>query len=91
MKTALHITASNSFETPIFLGAYEDYSPSDEDDLKDTSICYLPHETGRCRAYIEKWGFDASSRRCVKFTYGGCGGNANNFDTKEACEQRCLG
>ncbi|KAL5112326.1 Histone acetyltransferase KAT5 [Taenia crassiceps] len=34
---------------------------------------------------------DGSESECVQFTYGGCGGNANNFETKEACEERCLG
>jgi hypothetical protein len=26
---------------------------------------------------------------CEAFSYGGCEGNANNFETKAACEQAC--
>ncbi|VUZ46682.1 unnamed protein product [Hymenolepis diminuta] len=55
----------------------------------DTSVCLLPHKTGNCRGYIQRWGFDPNSGKCVQFVYGGCGGNGNNFETLEACEQRC--
>ena len=27
--------------------------------------------------------------RCVRFTYGGCQGNENNFLTKRDCEETC--
>lgn len=57
----------------------------------NVSVCSLPREQGNCLAYIERWGFDTASKRCVQFIYGGCGGNGNNFETKAACEQRCLG
>ncbi|VDN99948.1 unnamed protein product [Rodentolepis nana] len=56
----------------------------------DTSICYLPHESGSCEADMRRWGFHADSSKCIQFHYGGCGGNANNFRTKTECEQRCL-
>ena len=52
-------------------------------------LCDLPSETGRCRAYIPSWYYDSGEERCKTFIYGGCGGNANRFATKEACEQRC--
>jgi hypothetical protein len=29
--------------------------------------------------------------QCEKFTYGGCKGNLNNFDTQAECENRCGG
>ena len=53
------------------------------------TACELPIEPGPCRAAIPRWGFDSTSGRCEEFVYGGCGGNANNFETREACEQRC--
>ena len=27
---------------------------------------------------------------CQQFWFGGCDGNGNRFDSKEACEQRCV-
>ena len=63
----------------------------DEDDYEETDICHLPHERGSCKSYTYRWGFDASSGKCIQFVYGGCNGNENNFETKEMCEQRCLG
>lgn len=27
---------------------------------------------------------------CEGFNYGGCKGNANNFETKQACENACV-
>ncbi|EDW64677.2 male accessory gland serine protease inhibitor [Drosophila virilis] len=58
-------------------------------------VCSQPHSRngdGRisCEAYIPRWSFDANANECVKFIYGGCGGNDNSFDTKEICEEKCL-
>lgn len=33
--------------------------------------------------------YDVQSSRCVKFTYSGCGGNANRFETRAMCEVAC--
>lgn len=44
-------------------------------------------DTGMCRAYFEKYGYDTLQKKCVKFVYGGCGGNANRFSTLQACDQ----
>ncbi|PVD26595.1 hypothetical protein C0Q70_14272 [Pomacea canaliculata] len=52
--------------------------------------CDMPAVTGRCRALIYRYYFDKAQQQCVKFIFGGCNGNDNNFYTKEECEQRCL-
>ena len=39
--------------------------------------CQQPLVTGPCRGAIPKWG--SKDGECVQFTYGGCGGNDNNF------------
>ena len=36
-----------------------------------------------------RWYFDAGKGGCVQFTYGGCGGNANNFKTLAECNDAC--
>lgn len=53
------------------------------------SLCELPVESGPCRAAISRYAFHSATGRCELFTYGGCQGNANNFETLEACEARC--
>lgn len=52
-------------------------------------ICSLPPETGPCYASKPRYHFDPASRQCREFIYGGCEGNANNFQTIEECEKRC--
>jgi len=53
--------------------------------------CKLPAHTGNCRASFERWFFNSTVARCETFTYGGCESNANNFETKRACKDRCVG
>ncbi|XP_067680592.1 papilin-like isoform X6 [Haliotis asinina] len=56
---------------------------------RSQDICILPSETGPCRALITRWAYDSSTNECREFTYGGCSGNPNNFESKESCERRC--
>jgi hypothetical protein len=51
--------------------------------------CEVPIEVGPCEAAIPRWGFDADTGACVGFLYGGCQGNANNFETAVACRRAC--
>lgn len=53
--------------------------------------CSLPEASGPCEAAIPRWRFDEAADTCVQFTYGGCGGNTNNFTTRAACETACGG
>nr|DAC80551.1 TPA_inf: conotoxin superfamily conkunitzin 1 [Conus magus] len=55
------------------------------------SDCKLPKETGPCRALMPSYYYDLSTETCEPFIYGGCGGNANRFDTFAECKQRCAG
>ncbi len=41
-------------------------------------------------AIFQKWYFNKESGHCEEFTFGGCGGNANRFDTKQSCEGVCV-
>ncbi|VDO95435.1 unnamed protein product [Soboliphyme baturini] len=54
-----------------------------------TDICTLPAETGPCRTSEIRYFYNAQSRKCEEFLYGGCLGNANNFETKKECETYC--
>ncbi|XP_060928770.1 amyloid-like protein 2 isoform X1 [Limanda limanda] len=53
------------------------------------AVCALEGETGPCRASMPRWHFDMSQRKCVRFIYGGCAGNRNNFDSEEYCMAVC--
>uniref|UniRef100_A0A8C5RIG1 BPTI/Kunitz inhibitor domain-containing protein n=1 Tax=Laticauda laticaudata TaxID=8630 RepID=A0A8C5RIG1_LATLA len=55
------------------------------------SFCYLPAETGPCEALITRFYYNSALNKCQKFTYGGCHGNVNNFETKEECHHTCVG
>lgn len=54
-----------------------------------SDACSLPLETGPCDAAFTRYGFNPKTQRCEPFSYGGCEGNANNFETFEACVGVC--
>ncbi|XP_053865619.1 kunitz-type protease inhibitor 2 [Malaclemys terrapin pileata] len=51
--------------------------------------CLLPKVVGRCRASFPRWWYNATSRTCQRFTYGGCGANLNNFLVEDECRVTC--
>jgi hypothetical protein len=53
--------------------------------------CSLPPEPGPCEAAFPRFYFDAAQGECLPFTYGGCEGNANNFETLDECYAECGG
>ena len=52
-------------------------------------FCRLRPKEGMCRAAFFKYFYNPRSQNCEKFTYGGCDGNANNFDTHSDCMSTC--
>ncbi|XP_074551096.1 tissue factor pathway inhibitor a [Halichoeres trimaculatus] len=53
-------------------------------------LCAMKDEPGPCKANKERYFFNVDTGHCEMFEYGGCGGNANNFETVEACEEMCV-
>ncbi|ODM86787.1 Boophilin-G2 [Orchesella cincta] len=51
--------------------------------------CTLPSDEGSCLAMGKKFFFNTATKQCEIFNYGGCGGNANQFETKEDCDKAC--
>lgn len=51
--------------------------------------CNLPKEIGLCKAAIPRFFYNSLTGECEEFTYGGCGGNGNNFEKKEKCLKEC--
>ena len=64
-------------------------SVSAQEEDEDDTICALPIDRGLCRAYSPKWAMNAATGECVRFLYGGCGGNGNRFDSRGDCESAC--
>ncbi|XP_051952988.1 amyloid beta precursor like protein 2-like isoform X2 [Xyrauchen texanus] len=65
-------------------------SQDEEKTLQEVeAVCSLEAETGPCRASMPRWHFDIQQRKCVRFIYGGCAGNRNNFDSEEYCMAVC--
>ena len=54
-------------------------------------ICRLPlvNPTGQCQQNVTRYFYDFKTSACKQFSYSGCFGNANNFETLEECERRC--
>lgn len=62
--------------------------------LHSADICTLKKDSGMCRGAMASWYFEPSETssqkgECKSFVYGGCGGNANHFDSKKKCEDMC--
>lgn len=54
-------------------------------------VCGLPKQPGMCMGYFQKWFYSTKTGECEFFIYGGCQGNANNFDSEEECKEACSG
>ena len=54
-----------------------------------TDRCTLQPETGPCRARVPSYFYNTTSGNCEQFTYGGCGGNNNRFQTAAECTAYC--
>ena len=54
-------------------------------------ICGLPHsQAGTCLAQMVRFTYNAEINKCIRFSYGSCKGNANNFKSKKDCEKMCV-
>ncbi|XP_004706171.1 WAP, Kazal, immunoglobulin, Kunitz and NTR domain-containing protein 1 [Echinops telfairi] len=51
--------------------------------------CVLPAVRGPCPGREPRWAYSPLLHQCHPFVYGGCEGNGNNFESREACEDAC--
>ncbi|XP_032898586.1 tissue factor pathway inhibitor 2 isoform X2 [Amblyraja radiata] len=54
-----------------------------------SSKCTLPRERGICRAFLRRYFYNIKTGMCERFVYGGCDGNANNFNDLYSCQLEC--
>ncbi|KAI5651991.1 kunitz/Bovine pancreatic trypsin inhibitor domain-containing protein [Phthorimaea operculella] len=59
--------------------------------LREVEACSLQPDPGNCLALIHRYYYDVNNGGCREFVFGGCGGNANRFVSKDDCEQKCGG
>ncbi|ESO89573.1 hypothetical protein LOTGIDRAFT_124792, partial [Lottia gigantea] len=53
------------------------------------SECLLSVDFGDCTDSKTKYYYNKDKNHCEAFSYRGCGGNANKFDSLTECESTC--
>ncbi|XP_034473704.1 male accessory gland serine protease inhibitor isoform X1 [Drosophila innubila] len=53
------------------------------------SMAGMPQDSAACMAFMPSWSYNAAKNTCVEFIYGGCGGNQNQFGSRDECEKAC--
>ena len=52
-------------------------------------MCLSLPVRGPCTNNTYRWYYNCAVGRCQQFTYGGCNGSQNNFETLHNCIHRC--
>jgi len=62
-----------------------------ENENQIVAPCGLPPKIRECENenQVPRYYFDSAQGKCVEFVWGGCGGNANNFWSEDACTTAC--
>ncbi|TNN72145.1 Tissue factor pathway inhibitor 2 [Liparis tanakae] len=58
--------------------------------LSPKGACLLQVDEGPCRAELERYYYNTITQKCETFSYGGCKGNANNFESYQECLKSCF-
>ncbi|CAI5795542.1 kunitz-type serine protease inhibitor bitisilin-3-like [Podarcis lilfordi] len=53
--------------------------------------CQQPLDTGPCHENFPRFYYDAKTKKCIPFQFGGCNGNRNNFMNEAECLRECGG
>ncbi|XP_050518067.1 basement membrane-specific heparan sulfate proteoglycan core protein isoform X3 [Diabrotica virgifera virgifera] len=58
-------------------------------DPEGAKKCNLPKVSGPCEGYYVSYYYEKDVKTCFPFTYGGCLGNSNRFNSREECMYFC--
>ncbi|XP_059827447.1 actinia tenebrosa protease inhibitors-like [Hypanus sabinus] len=56
---------------------------------RSSNKCSDPKKSGPCKALIPRYYYNAKTRKCEKFKFGGCGATGNNFSKQSDCIALC--
>ncbi|XP_019901254.1 kunitz-type protease inhibitor 2 isoform X2 [Esox lucius] len=88
MQRRMALPIDDQSSTPEKLASPEKPLPQmTSDDFAE--MCEAGAKTGPCRASHRRFYYDSSTSTCQPFTYGGCSGNKNNYETREQCLNTC--
>lgn len=45
--------------------------------------------SGPCQSSSARYYYNREKKECQQFLYGGCNGNANNYNTMDKCQSTC--
>jgi len=57
----------------------------------DRGCCRKRVEYGRCHKHVRRWAYNVTCGQCTQFDYSGCGGDENNFENQDDCQNCCKG
>lgn len=69
---------------------FSDHAHAVDGGERGGAVCNLPADPGPCDGVFLRWHHNPDTGICQPFTYGGCDGNANNFETLVECQQACM-
>ncbi|CAN7992812.1 unnamed protein product, partial [Ixodes hexagonus] len=71
------------------IGQERDPNTSEAARPAGTENCFHPLDTGFCQAKLSSFYYSETTGKCEPFTYTGCGGNSNNFQSLKECLDKC--
>jgi len=94
-KTCGYLASQRVMENDAVYFSEEEEEEEEEEAVETESerpdrVCNQPKLIGLCRARFDRFYFDSASGKCKPFTYGGCDGNENNFNTRADCKALCM-
>ncbi|KAH9637269.1 hypothetical protein HF086_006913 [Spodoptera exigua] len=88
-----HCKCNNGADQPLYVKQKRFCVAADTDNTVRAHtpyFCQLAFDFGTCFGQYNRWTWDHIAGHCRRRLYSGCGGNQNNFETKEECMANCM-